>query len=245
MISHIYACLYNMSGCVIFQILYDIPALIARYLCVLYVCVQWYLRLYDIPAHSALIVWYLCMFVCIILGYRMISQVLYDIPSCMISHSALIVWYLCILYVCVQWYLRLYDIPAHSALIVWYLCMFVCIILGYRMISQVLYDIPSCMISHSALIVWYLCMCVCIISQGVWYLCIFVCIILGYSMISHSALIVWYPKCCMISQLCCMISQPTQLLLYDIYVRTIPFRHSPAPRCRHITLLAGKTFPSH
>ena len=37
---------------------------------------------------------------------------------------------------------------------------------------------------------------------------------------------------------CCAISP---LLLYDIYVRTIPFRHSPASRGRYITLLADKT----
>ena len=102
-----------------------------------------------------------------------------------------------------------------------------------------------------------------LISKGVWYPSFIVRYPRVYDI---PALIVWYPSSyrmifqgvryprsyCTISQgVWCMISllmlydipgcAISPLLLYDIYVRTIPFRHSPASRGRHITLLADKT----
>ena len=109
------------------------------------------------------------------------------------------------------WYPRVYDIPA------------------------LLYDIPGCTIFQLLLydipthVVWYASS-YCMIFQGVRY--------------PHSYCTISQGVWCMISLLMlydilgCTISP---LLLYDIYVRTIPFRHSPASRGRHITLLADKT----
>ena len=130
----------------------------------------------------------------------------------------MISWDGCVISTQDVWYPRVYDIPA-----------LLYNIPGCTIFQLWLYDTQLMLYDIPALIVWYPS---------------------SYRMIFQG---VRYPRsCCMISQgVWCMISllmlydipgcAISPLLLYDIYVRTIPFRHSPASRGRHITLLADKT----
>ena len=136
----------------------------------------------------------------------------------------MISWDGCVISTQDVWYPRVYDIPALLYNIpgctIFQLLLYD--IPGCAISPLLLYDIPGCAISPLLLydvpthVVRYP-RSYCTISQGVWCM---ISLLMLYDILG------------------CTISP---LLLYDIYVRTIPFRHSPASRGRHITLLADKT----